>query len=187
MLKKYHVEPQTWRVAVSTLVAIARDTFPVQCRVLSEGKHTVESTTTFRAFFDLLDDYLFCDGDEELIDSPFIPPIEERHRDESLDLQLIGLVQDFCLPHIQYLPEELVNQIIMTLQRGSVLENTEVAFAHIQSEPDVDPHTGSLMVKEALATACFETLLEFSFLDQNGEEIGIGESAEPNSRSSTPA
>eukprot|EP01134_Creolimax_fragrantissima_P007818 CFRG7818T1 len=179
MLKKYRVDAKIWREAVTALINFCSCAFPIQNKALCAKQYVDVTTVTYKEFFDLLNIYLFCDGDEELMSSPFIPPSEERLNDEAMDIQLVQLVQEFCLPYVDFLPDELTQQIIEILQKGSTLASTEVAYTEISSEPNVDDHTGSLRLKENLALACFETLLDISYVnDIRGHELAMSPSGE---------
>lgn len=81
--------------------------------------------------------------------------------DESYDVRLINLIRDSILPHAgSAMPKEFVLQVVSLLNKGSI-------HSAAGSSP-VDTECASHRLREEFARACFETLLQFSFLGPKG-------------------
>lgn len=81
--------------------------------------------------------------------------------DESMDCQLIELLRTEVLPYSHSIPKSFIVQVIILLNKGSI---------HSATNSDIDSET-ELTLREEFAKICFETLLQFSLIDDNKEAL----------------
>uniref|UniRef100_T1D1X0 Protein MON2 homolog n=1 Tax=Cupiennius salei TaxID=6928 RepID=T1D1X0_CUPSA len=86
---------------------------------------------------------------------------EDQQCDEALDCKIIDLLRDGILPYANQLPRDFIIKIVTLLNKGSIHSATN------NNPVDID---SSRKLREEFAKSCFETLLQFSFLE-NGIEI----------------
>eukprot|EP00123_Amoebidium_parasiticum_P019109 comp24340_c0_seq1/m.46265 comp24340_c0_seq1/g.46265 ORF comp24340_c0_seq1/g.46265 comp24340_c0_seq1/m.46265 type:complete len:1624 (-) comp24340_c0_seq1:273-5144(-) len=154
--RKYEDPAEVWTDAATALLACMDVALPP----LTEHSHEdcgPESSVyrTWQLLFGIIHNFLLCKrGTVEV-------SYEEQVRDEDLDVSLVKAVRRHVLPSAACLPRPLAQRIMQTLESGS---------AHVQEEgaanghADLDPITGPVAVREHVARACFEALLDFSLM-----------------------
>lgn len=80
--------------------------------------------------------------------------------DEAIDCQVIELLRDEVLPHSLEIPHQFILNVVVLLNKGSIHSATT-------SNPGCDTE---LKLREEFAKTCFETLLQFSLLDESGNK-----------------
>lgn len=97
--------------------------------------------------------------------------IDEIVLDETIDCQVIELLRDEILPHSHEIPHQFILNVVIILNKGSI---------HSATTTNVGCDA-ELKLREEFAKTCFETLLQFSLLDDqssngcgNGGGIGLG-------------
>ena len=88
-------------------------------------------------------------------------PVEDRGLDElvldeAIDCQVIELLRDEVLPHSSEIPQKFILNVVVLLNKGSIHSATN---ANIGCDAE-------LKLREEFAKTCFETLLQFSLLDE---------------------
>ncbi|KAL3172774.1 hypothetical protein MRX96_038965 [Rhipicephalus microplus] len=142
---KYNCPSQsTWKLAVTSLLTVLRVGLPIA--------HNNEAH-----FKDLWSD-LAATLEEFLFSSSNPPPtqsLEDQQCDEMLDCKVVQLIRESILPHSSHVPKDFVLKIVALLNKGSIHSAT--------SSTPVDTES-TRKLREEFAKACFETLLQFSFL-----------------------
>ncbi|XP_064632193.1 protein MON2 homolog isoform X2 [Lineus longissimus] len=96
---------------------------------------------------------------EEFLFSKNPPPptlsVEDYQRDEAIDCKVVHVIRDDILPYALNIPQDFVIQVMNILNRGSIHSATSESFVETDS---------SRKLREEFAKACFETLLQFSFI-----------------------
>ncbi|XP_075525556.1 mon2 homolog, regulator of endosome-to-Golgi trafficking isoform X1 [Dermacentor variabilis] len=142
---KYNCPSQsTWKLAVTSLLTVLRVGLPIA--------HNNEAH-----FKDLWSD-LAATLEEFLFSSSNPPPtqsLEDQQCDEMLDCKVVQLIREIILPHSSHVPKDFVLKIVALLNKGSIHSAT--------SSTPVDTES-TRKLREEFAKACFETLLQFSFL-----------------------
>lgn len=77
--------------------------------------------------------------------------------DETIDCQVIELLRDEVLPYAHEMPHQFIMQIVVLLNKGSI---------HSASDTNIC-YEADWKLREIFAKTCFETLLQFSLLDDN--------------------
>lgn len=77
--------------------------------------------------------------------------------DETIDCQVIELLRDEVLPYAHEMPHQFIMQIVVLLNKGSI---------HSASDTNIC-YESDWKLREIFAKTCFETLLQFSLLDDN--------------------
>lgn len=83
--------------------------------------------------------------------------MEEIVLDETIDCQVIELLRDEVLPYAHEMPHQFIMQIVVLLNKGSI---------HSASDSNIC-YESDWKLREIFAKTCFETLLQFSLLDDN--------------------
>uniref|UniRef100_A0ABK9MVT4 Protein MON2 homolog n=1 Tax=Glossina morsitans morsitans TaxID=37546 RepID=A0ABK9MVT4_GLOMM len=83
--------------------------------------------------------------------------LEEIVLDETIDCQVIELLRDEVLPYAHEMPHQFIMQIVVLLNKGSI---------HSASDSNIC-YESDWKLREIFAKTCFETLLQFSLLDDN--------------------
>lgn len=101
--------------------------------------------------------------------------IDEIVLDETIDCQVIELLRDEVLPHSHEIPHQFILDVVVILNKGSIhsatgagsTPNGTLGGNSVSSAPfGLD---SELKLREEFAKTCFETLLQFSLLDdENG-------------------
>lgn len=84
--------------------------------------------------------------------------IDEIVLDETIDCQVIELLRDEVLPHSHEIPHQFVLNVVVILNKGSIHSATTSSTIGCDSD---------LKLREEFAKTCFETLLQFSLLDDS--------------------
>lgn len=87
--------------------------------------------------------------------------IDEIVLDEAIDCQVIELLRDEILPHTDEIPQQFILDIVVILNKGSIHSATSKNVGY-----DVE-----LKLREEFAKTCFETLLQFSLLNETSSNI----------------
>lgn len=85
--------------------------------------------------------------------------LDELVLDEAIDCQIIELLRDEVLPHSLEVPQQFILNVVVLLNKGSIHSATTASNAGCDAE---------LKLREEFAKTCFETLLQFSLLDESG-------------------
>lgn len=88
-------------------------------------------------------------------------PIEAIQKDEMIDCQIIELIRDDILIHSTQLPQQFIQNILSILNRGSIYSNSFDNFLDLDS---------TRKLREEFSKICFETLLKFSFVNNDEKE-----------------
>lgn len=139
--------PSTWKLSVQCLLDILRVGLPV-ARADETTHHFRDMWLDLAASLEL---FLFADHP-----TPSTLTVEEQQNDESLDVCVVELVRQEILPYSASMPDEFVHRIMALLNRGSIHSTSTASFL------DVDDR----QLRQEFAKACFETLLQFSFITQ---------------------
>lgn len=137
----------TWKLAVASLLNVLHVGLPVA----HANPRTFEDMWADLAT--TMEDFLFSES------SP--PPnqsLEDQQNDEILDTRMIQLIRECILPHASKMPKQFVLKVVALLNKGSIHSATSSAPVDVES---------SRKLREEFAKACFETLLQFSFLEGN--------------------
>lgn len=93
-------------------------------------------------------------------------PVEDRGLDElvldeAIDCQVIELLRDEILPYSSEIPQQFILNVVVLLNKGSIHSATNANVGGCDSE---------MKLREEFAKTCFETLLQFSLLDDSGTD-----------------
>lgn len=146
--------PGTWKLAVTSLLTILHTGLPLA------RKHPQPFQQMWSQLADTLDQFLFPTSCPPKDRCP-----EEVQADEAVDCQVIELLRDEVLPHSHAIPREFVLKVVVLLSKGSI---------HSASNYTNDGESEQKL-REEFAKTCFETLLQFSLLDDfdSGEVHGL--------------
>lgn len=104
--------------------------------------------------------------------------IDEIVLDETIDCQVIELLRDEILPHSHEIPHQFILNVVIILNKGSI---------HSATTTNVGCDA-ELKLREEFAKTCFETLLQFSLLDdQDGHGGAINSLNNNNANAETVA
>lgn len=81
--------------------------------------------------------------------------------DEAIDCQVIELLRDEVLPYSGEIPQQFILNVVVLLNKGSIHSATSSANVGCDAE---------MKLREEFAKTCFETLLQFSLLDDTGKQ-----------------
>lgn len=87
--------------------------------------------------------------------------IDEIVLDEAIDSQVIELLRDEILPYGGEIPQQFILDIVVLLNKGSIHSATNKNVGY-----DVE-----MKLREEFAKTCFETLLQFSLLNETCSSI----------------
>lgn len=85
--------------------------------------------------------------------------LDELVLDEAIDCQVIELLRDEILPYSSEIPQQFILNVVVLLNKGSI---------HSATNSNVSSCDAELKLREEFAKTCFETLLQFSLLDDTG-------------------
>ncbi|XP_017854970.1 protein MON2 homolog isoform X2 [Drosophila busckii] len=135
----------TWKLAISSLISVLHTGLKV---ARAKPQHFA---SLWDDLADTLDKFLFplsvCTIEDR--------GLEEIVLDETIDCQVIELLRDEVLPHAHELPHQFIMQIVVLLNKGSI---------HSASDSNIC-YESDWKLREIFAKTCFETLLQFSLLE----------------------
>ncbi|XP_052280395.1 protein MON2 homolog isoform X2 [Dreissena polymorpha] len=137
----------TWMLVINSLLSILNKGLPVA------RKHESEFSSMWSELALTLDEFLFSKNP-----SPPTMSIEEFQRDESLDCKVVCLMRDDILPYSSTIPLEFTEKVMAILNRGSIHATSSDSFIDTDS---------SRKLREEFAKTCFETLLQFSYINRS--------------------
>ncbi|KAL4226462.1 Endocytosis and vacuole integrity protein [Mactra antiquata] len=141
----------TWMLAINSLLTILSTGLPVA------HKNEKAFQATWTELGQTLEDFLFSKNP-----TPQTLSIEDFQRDEALDCKVVLMVRDDILPYANTMPKEFIEQIMSILNKGSIHSTSSDSFIDTDS---------SRKLREEFAKTCFETLLQFSYVNQSkGDE-----------------
>ncbi|XP_055595542.1 protein MON2 homolog [Uranotaenia lowii] len=147
-LKYKCMSASTWKLAISSLMTVLHTGLPVA------RKYPKQFSAMWKDLSDTLDQFLFpksvCVVEDRGLD--------ELVLDETIDCQVIELIRDEILPYSHEIPQQFILDAVVLLNKGSIHSATtgSTPFAGCETE---------LKLREEFAKTCFETLLQFSLLD----------------------
>ncbi|XP_055644206.1 protein MON2 homolog [Toxorhynchites rutilus septentrionalis] len=157
-LKYKCMSASTWKLAISSLMTILHTGLPVA------RKYPKQFAPMWKDLSDTLDQFLFpksvCVVEDRGLD--------ELVLDEAIDCQVIELIRDEILPYSHEIPQQFILDAVVLLNKGSIHSATtgSTPFAGCETE---------LKLREEFAKTCFETLLQFSLLDDGIAGVGAPE------------
>lgn len=147
-LKYKCMSASTWKLAISSLMTVLHTGLPVA------RNHTKQFAPMWKDLSDTLDQFLFpksvCVVEDRGLD--------ELVLDETIDCQVIELIRDEILPFSHEIPQQFILDAVVLLNKGSIHSATTGSTPFAGCETD-------LKLREEFAKTCFETLLQFSLLD----------------------
>uniref|UniRef100_A0A6B0VF32 Protein MON2 homolog n=1 Tax=Ixodes ricinus TaxID=34613 RepID=A0A6B0VF32_IXORI len=142
---KYNCPSQsTWKLAVTSLLAVLRVGLPIA------HNNEVHFKDVWAELATTLEEFLFSSSNP-----PPTQSLEDQQCDEMLDCKVVQLIRECILPESSHVPKDFVLKIVALLNKGSIHSAT--------SSTPVDTES-TRKLREEFAKACFETLLQFSFL-----------------------
>lgn len=149
---KYSCPSQsTWKLAVDSLMNVTRRGLSVALA------HPDSFRTMWYEFASALEDFLFSD-----MSPPENQSLEQHQADEELDIKLLRMIREEVLPHSGALPRDFMARIMALLNRGSIHSAADATFSGTDAN--------GFPLREEFAKSCFETLLQFSFVNGTSEE-----------------
>ncbi|XP_050085365.1 protein MON2 homolog [Anopheles aquasalis] len=147
-LKYKCMSSSTWKLAISSLISVLHTGLPVA------RQYPKQFAPMWKDLADTLDQFLFTKSVCIVEDRG----LDELILDETIDCQVIELIRDEILPHSQEIPQQFILDAVVILNKGSIHSATtgSTPFAGCETE---------LKLREEFAKTCFETLLQFSLLD----------------------
>ncbi|XP_062616734.1 protein MON2 homolog isoform X2 [Saccostrea cucullata] len=144
--------PSTWMLVINSLITVLGVGLPVARKQGSafQGMWGELAKT--------LEEFLFPKQS-----SPATLSMEDFQRDEAIDCKVVQLIRDDILPFASAIPPDFVKQIMKLLNRGSIHSTSSDSFIDTDS---------SKKLREEFAKICFETLLQFSFINKSKSEEG---------------
>lgn len=164
-LKYKCMSSSTWKLAIGSLMTVLHTGIKV---ARTNGPAFVDMWPDLAA---TIDHFLFpssvCTVEDRGID--------EMVLDESIDCQVIELLRDEVLPHSHEIPHQFILDVVVILNKGSIHSATGGAGSNGGSNGTIGGSMISsstplgldleLKLREEFAKTCFETLLQFSLLD----------------------
>ncbi|XP_030556698.1 protein MON2 homolog [Drosophila novamexicana] len=135
----------TWKLAISSLISVLHTGLKV---ARNKPQHFASQWDDLA---DTLDKFLFPISVCTIEDRG----LEEIVLDETIDCQVIELLRDEVLPYAHELPHQFIMQIVVLLNKGSI---------HSASDSNIC-YESDWKLREIFAKTCFETLLQFSLLE----------------------
>ncbi|KAH8412178.1 hypothetical protein KR009_000354 [Drosophila setifemur] len=135
----------TWKLAISSLIGVLHTGLKV---ARAKPQHF---SSLWDDLADTLDKFLFPASVCTIEDRG----LEEIVLDETIDCQVIELLRDEVLPHAHEMPHQFIMQIVVLLNKGSI---------HSASDTNIC-YESDWKLREIFAKTCFETLLQFSLLE----------------------
>ena len=144
----------TWMLTVHSLLNVLAVGLPIA------AKHESHFRSMWIELGHTLEDFLFSQHP-----APPTLSVEDFQRDEAIDCKVVSLLRDDILPHSASIPQDFVMKVMHILNKGSIHSAASSAFIDVDS---------SRKLREEFAKACFETLLQFSFINPGTESDGGG-------------
>ncbi|XP_017782824.1 PREDICTED: protein MON2 homolog isoform X2 [Nicrophorus vespilloides] len=139
----------TWKLAANSFINVLKVGLPVTRNL---------NNTTMNDMWDqlatTLNEFLF-----PKMCAPADRGLDEIVSDEATDCQLIEIMRSQVLPYSGSIPREFILKIVVLLNRGSI---------HSATNANMDSET-ELTLREEFAKTCFETLLQFSLVDEESQ------------------
>ncbi|XP_052894709.1 protein MON2 homolog isoform X2 [Anopheles moucheti] len=156
-LKYKCMSSSTWKLAISSLISVLHTGLPVS------RKHPKQFAAMWKDLADTLDQFLFTKSICIVEDRG----LDELILDETIDCQVIELIRDEILPYSQEIPQQFILDAVVILNKGSIHSATtgSTPFAGCETE---------LKLREEFAKTCFETLLQFSLLEDRVGTVAAG-------------
>jgi len=155
-LKYSCIKQSSWRIAIEVLLAV----LSVSLSSITDKDKFSKVWTTL---VDTLDSFLF----------PKVKPPQDRApeqcvEDEAVDCNIIEFLKDQVLDKPSLFPHSFILSIMVILNKGSIHSHSSTEDIN-QNQDTAQP----LALREDFAKVCFETLLQYSLLDQ-GDGIANG-------------
>nr|XP_022298962.1 protein MON2 homolog isoform X2 [Crassostrea virginica] len=144
--------PSTWVLVINSLLTVLRVGLPVA------RKQGAAFQDMWAELAKTLEEFLFPKQP-----SPTTLSMEDFQRDETIDCKVVQMIRDDILPYSSSIPSDFVKQIMKLLNRGSIHSTSSDSFIDTDS---------SKKLREEFAKTCFETLLQFSFINKSRSEEG---------------
>lgn len=135
----------TWKLAIESLLSV------LQVGLGVARQHADSFVELWPTLSETLDKFLFPSSMCTIEDRG----IDEIVLDESIDCQVIEMLRDDILPYAEFLPHKFILDIVAILNKGSIHSATTRNNVY-----DAD-----IKLREEFAKTCFETLLQFSLLN----------------------
>nr|XP_022302198.1 protein MON2 homolog isoform X2 [Crassostrea virginica] len=144
--------PSTWVLVIHSLLTVLGVGLPVA------RKQGAAFQDMWAELAKTLEEFLFPKQP-----SPTTLSMEDFQRDETIDCKVVQMIRDDILPYSSSIPSDFVKQIMKLLNRGSIHSTSSDSFIDTDS---------SKKLREEFAKTCFETLLQFSFINKSRSEEG---------------
>lgn len=146
-LKYKCMAASTWKLAIGSLMSVLHTGLQVA------RMQPASFTDMWLDLSETIDKFLFPSSICTIEDRG----IDEIVLDETIDCQVIELLRDEVLPHSHEIPHQFILNVVVILNKGSIHSATT---ANIGCDTE-------LKLREEFAKTCFETLLQFSLLDDS--------------------
>lgn len=149
-LKYNCVSSSTWKLSAGSLLTVLQIGLPVA------RAHPAKFSSMWPQLANTLNHFLFPNS--------VAPPdrgLDDLVSDEATDCQLIELLRNEVLPYSHQIPKHFILKVVVLLNKGSI---------HSATNAELDSET-ELTLREEFAKTCFETLLQFSLIDDSKEAI----------------
>lgn len=173
-LKYKCMSSSTWKLAIGSLMTVLHTGLKV---ARTNGPAFVDMWPDLSA---TIDHFLFPSSVCTIEDRG----IDEMVLDETIDCQVIELLRDEVLPHSHEIPHQFILDVVVILNKGSIHSATGGAGPNGTANGSmiggiVTSATSlgldmELKLREEFAKTCFETLLQFSLLDDGGNGSAKG-------------
>lgn len=141
--------PVLWKQSLDVLIDVLHTGLALGWE---HGTHTEQMWNELAA---VLEDFLFANSTGQ-------QPAEVQRELEIFDVKLIDLIKKDILPHCSKTPESFQKSLTSILNKGSIHTATDVLSGD---------DTCSVCFRENFARACFEALLQFSFISSKESNI----------------
>lgn len=145
----------TWKLAINSLLSVLQVGLPVA----RKHPNPESFANVWPSLSDTLDKFLFPSSACTIEDRG----IDEIVLDETIDCQVIELLRDEILPFANEIPHQFILDIVVILNKGSI---------HSATTKNVG-YDAELKLREEFAKTCFETLLQFSLLNDSNANGAI--------------
>lgn len=145
--------PSTWQQAITAFNSVIGLGLPIA------RKHPSDFEGMWHELALLFEEFLFTKHP-----SPPTLSMEDFLRDEAVDCKMVHLIRDEILPHASTMPNSFIVRVMELLNRGSIHSAMSDTFVDTDS---------SRKLREDFAKTCFETLLQFSFVNKKSEEGAV--------------